>query len=160
MIIATVRTSVFVTALLLLTVRQSFLCMPFYQRAGTAVTDTTPYSKLPKQELTAKAKALIKDLRSLHEEYRKAMDGGTGGDRSVNAKLQRAESIQAEYDKKLSAQARDLEKELLRRLPDAAKPKDVKSAIASMLIKNGKLAGANPADTIASYIESLIAKLP
>ena len=87
------------------------------------------------------------------------MNGISVGNRDVDAKLREVGTIQTEYDRKFAAQARDLEKELLRRLPNNARPKDVPSQIASILIRRGQLVGADPPNAIASYIEALLMHL-
>jgi hypothetical protein len=146
---------------------QMALCQPFGQTMlgyeqgdGAAVNKTNVYSKLSNQELTEKTKAFVQALRSLNDDFKKAINPIAPGDRAVNSKARPMEDIQREYDRKFAAQAQDLERELMNRLPDGSKPKDVPSEIASMLIKNGRLAGANPADMIASYLESLLTHLP
>jgi hypothetical protein len=131
-----------------------------YQRsAPSEIADTNPYSKHKDQELIAAAKAFVKRLRALNEEFRKMIDGISAGDKDSNSKIEQIPNIQDKYARNFETQARDLEQELLKRLPKDAKPTDAPAEIASMLIKSGRLAGADPADTIASYIEVLATKL-
>jgi hypothetical protein len=131
----------------------------FEQKRGESPRDVSnPYSKLDEKQLTERTQTFIKSMRSLNEDFRKAMNATSPHE--VDSMLKKLGAVQDEYDRKFAAQARDLEKELLRRLPKEAAPKDPFSEIASSLIKNGRLAGADPAETIASYIEGLLAKLP
>jgi len=87
------------------------------------------------------------------------MNGTSVKGRDVDSMLRQVGTIQAEYDSKFAAQARDLEEELLRRMPNGARPKDIPSQIASILIQRGQLAGADAPNTIASYIEALVMQL-
>jgi hypothetical protein len=120
--------------------------------------EPNPYSKLDSKQLAERTQAFVKSMRSLNEDFRKAMNATSPHE--ADSMLKKVSALEAEYDRKFAAQARDLEKELLRRLPKGAAPKDPLSEIASSLIKNGRLAGADPAETIASYMERLLAKLP
>jgi len=121
--------------------------------------DSNPYSKLDEKQLTERTQTFIKSMRSLNEDFRNAMNATSPHE--VDSMLKKLEAVQDEYDRNFAALARDLEKELSRRLPNkGAAPKDPVSEIASSLIKNGRLAGADPAEMIASYMEGLLAKLP
>lgn len=120
---------------------------------------SNPYSRLSDKELTARTTEFMKGLRSLNKEFRKITDGISAGDRDADSKLRPIDAIQRDYERKFAAEARDIESELLRRLPSGAKPKDVPSQIAAMLIKSGKLIGADPPEAIASYLEELTMRL-
>lgn len=120
--------------------------------------DSNPYFNLDEKQLTERTQTFIRSMRSLNEDFRKAMNATSPDE--VDSMLKKVGAVQGEYDRKYAAQARDLEKELLRRLPKGAAPKDPLSEIASSLIKNGRLAGADPAEAIASYMERLLATLP
>jgi len=128
------------------------------KQTGPAREDSNPYSKLDEKQLTERTQTFIKSMRSLNDDFRKAMNATSPHE--VDSMLKKLGAVQDEYDRKFAAQARDLEKELLRRLPKGAAPKDPLSEIASSLIKNGRLAGADPAEVIASYMERLLAKMP
>lgn len=128
------------------------------KQTGPAREDSNPYSKLDAKQLTERTQAFVKSMRSLNEDFRKAMNATSPHE--ADSMLKKVGDLEGEYNRKFAAEARALEKELLRRLPKEAAPKDPFSEIASSLIKNGKLAGADPAETIASYIEGLLAKLP
>jgi hypothetical protein len=134
----------------------------FSSQKGDAISGqgTNPYSQLENGELAEKATAFIKSLRALNDDFRKAMNGISVKDRNIDSKLREVDNIQVEYDRKFATQARNLEKELLRRLPNAGKPKDPLADIASGLIKSGRLAGADPPNTIAAYLEALVMRLP
>jgi len=141
--------------------RQSFTQRTSANQENSRTSDksTNPYSKLDEKELTDKATAFVKDLRTLNEAFRKVMNGTSVKGRDVDSMLRQVGTIQAEYDSKFAAQARDLEEELLRRMPNGARPKDIPSQIASILIQRGQLAGADAPNTIASYIEALVMQL-
>ena len=128
------------------------------KQTGPVREDSNPYFKLDAKQLTERTQTFINSMRSLNEEFRKAMNATSPHE--VDSMLKRLETLQDQYDRNFAAQARDLEKELLRRLPKGAAPKDPLSEIASSLIKNGRLAGADPAEVIASYMERLLAKMP
>jgi hypothetical protein len=119
-----------------------------------------PYAKLKNPELADRTTTLARELQSLNEEFRRITDGIAAGDREAKAKLASTDVVQKAYERKFSGQARNLESELLKRLPAALKPKDVPSQIAAMLIKSGNLQGADPANTIATYLEELAKRLP
>jgi hypothetical protein len=129
-------------------------------RKETPPARPNPYSKLKNQELADSARKLVTELRSLNKEFRTVTDGISAGDREAKSKLASADMIQSAYERKFSSQARDLESELLKRLPSGGKPKDVPSEIGAILIKSGKLIGADPANAIASYLEELAKRLP
>ena len=95
----------------------------------------------------------------MNGEFRKVLNGISVAGEDQGLKIKQVDSLQGKYDRDFAVAARNFEEELLRRIPDAEEPKDSPSAIASMLIKGGRLAGADPADMIASYIETLTAKL-
>jgi len=127
------------------------------KQTAPARGDSNPYSKLDAKQLTERTETFIKSMRSLNEDFRKAMNGTS---HEVDSMLEKLGAVQDAYDQHFAVQARDLEKELLRRLPKGAAPKDPLSEIGSSLIKNGRLAGADPAEVIASYMERLLAKMP
>lgn len=130
------------------------------KRPDVSRQDSNPYSKLDEKELTEKTKAVVNGLRAFNEDFRKAISGGSTKNGDFDSNLKHVGTIQSEYDKKFAGPVRDLEKELLRRLPKGAAPKDAPSEIASSLIKSGRLAGADPAQMIATYLEQLLARLP
>jgi len=129
----------------------------YQNRDKTSGSPPNPYSKLDEKELTEKTKAFVKDLRLLNEDFRKAINRVSSHDPDLDSKLK---PIQEQYDQRFAVQARDLEKALLKRLGKETAPKDPVSQIASALIKAGQLAGADPGESIASYIEGLLAQLP
>jgi len=129
----------------------------FQKRDKGSAAPPNPYSKLDENDLTQKTNAFVKDLRLLNEDFRKAINRISNHDPDLDSKLK---PIQEQYDRRFAVQARDLEKELLKRLGKETSPKDPHSQIASALIKEGQLAGADPPETIASYIEGLLAQLP
>jgi hypothetical protein len=133
-------------------------CHPAAADQASANPEANPYFQLSNQELAARARAFAKSLHALNVELRQAFaqspahaPHATGGTK--------VDLVQGKYDKDFAAQARNLEQEFLRRIPAGAKPKDNQAEIASLLIKSGRLAGADPADVMASYIEQLAAKL-